>query len=894
MPRTLYLIDGHAQVYRAFYAVEGLTAPDGRPTGAIFGFARMLDDILFRYQPDYVAAVFDAPGKNFRHARYPAYKATRKPTPPELKEQIPFIHTLLEGYRIPIYMLEGYEADDVLGTLAKQAETEGMEVVIVSGDKDCGQLLSEHISILDPQKDRLISPASFQEEKGIPPALLPDLMGLWGDTSDNIPGVPGIGEKIGCELIRTYGSLEALLEHADEIKGKRGEAIRAHREEALLSKELATINTHAPIQLDLEACRRRDPDPYILRPLFRDLGFTTLLHKLDSHLPPPQERREYILVHTAETFEAFLHAFRNESHWAIDTETMVEDAEASALDPMRAQLVGISISTAPRTGYYLAFRGPPGTHVLAPEALARLKPFLENPQITKTGQNLKYDMLVLRRAGIQLKGVVFDSLVASSLLDSGSRSHDLDTLAERYLHLHKIPTESLLGKGKQQIRMDEVPLEKIRDYACEDADVALRLEEVLRQELDRRGMWRLFEELELPLSKVLAEMQYNGIRVDAALLARQSEEVATILDALREEIYAMAGIEFNLDSPKQVAEVLFERLKMPIIRRLKTGPSTDEATLSELVAQGYELPSRLLDYRTYTKLKNTYLDALPKMIHPQTGRIHTTFSQTATATGRLSSSNPNLQNIPVRSEHGRAIRAAFIPEPGWKMLAADYSQIELRMLAHFCADEALRRAFHEGLDIHRVVAAEIYGVPPEAVTREQRTAAKAVNFGVLYGQTAHGLSQATSMTFGQARDFIERYFARFPRIRTFIETTVATARERGYVETLLGRRREIPELRSSNKANRARGEREAVNTLIQGSAADLIKTAMVHIHARLQEELPQARMLLQIHDELLFEAPPDGIEDLREMVVAEMEHALPLAVPLVVEVGVGENWLEIA
>ena len=885
MPKTLYLIDGHAQVYRAFHAVEGLTSPDGRPTGAAYGFTRMLLDLVRRHHPDHLVAVFDAPGKTFRHERYPDYKATRKPTPPELLQQIPVIQDIVKAYSIPVFSLSGWEADDLLGALAMQGAAAGVDVVLVTGDKDCGQLLSERIRMYDPRKDVFTTVESFTEKKGLPPEKLVDLMGLWGDTSDNIPGVPGIGQKIGTSLILKYGSLDQLLHHAAEVKGKRGEKLRECKDLALLSRELATIRTDAPVRLDLTAAATSRPDRDELARIFQDLGFRSLLRELNEGAVKKEEKRGYVLVDSPERFKAFMKALKKESHLSVDTET-------TSRNPMLAQLVGISISWEARSGYYLPFRAPEGSSILGAEQLKAIGTILEDPTVTKTGQNLKYDMIVLRRAGIHLAGVTFDSLLASTLLDGHLRDHDLDSLALRHLDLVKIPTKDLIGTGKKQITMDQVPVEKVCEYACEDADVAWRLEEALDALLQKRDERYILDEIELPLLQVLADTQMIGIRVDRELLARLSDEISLMLNALTEEIHSLAGHEFNIASPKQLAQVLFEEMDLPVIRKTKTGPSTDEAVLTELAARGHELPDRVLYFRKYAKLKNTYLDALPALIHPETGRLHTTLSQTTTATGRLSSREPNLQNIPVRTDKGHGIRAAFVPADGWQMLAADYSQVELRMVAHYSDDNVLRQAFAEEQDIHRVVAAEVNAVDPEDVTPEQRSAAKAINFGIIYGQRAHGLSQATGMSFAEAQDFIDSYFARFPQVKGWIDKTITQAHADGFVRTLRGRRRQIPELASSNRNRRSAAEREAVNTVIQGSAADLIKIAMINIHQRMPEATPTSRMLLQIHDELLFEAPLEEIDQLKDLVREEMEGALSLSVPLRVDMGVGPNWLE--
>ena len=886
MNPVLYVIDGHAQIYRAFYAIEGLTAPDGRPTGAAFGFTRMFLDIIDAHHPDALIAAFDAPGKTFRHARYAEYKATRKPQPPELSAQLPLVMDILGAYGVPVYAVAGYEADDVMGTLAKQARAAGWDVVLVSGDKDCGQLLADGVRIFDPAKGVFIDRDAFIARRGIEPEKLTDVMGLWGDASDNIPGVPGIGEKTGVQLVRQYGSLERLLDRAGEIAGKRGEAIRANRERALLSKELATIDRDAPATLDLDRARPAAPDVERLRAIFAALGFGSLLLRLDAGAPAAGERRNYRLVADADAFAAFLDLLRRRDFFAFDTET-------TGLDPLADSLVGISFSWEAGTAHYLPFAAPAGERALSAGELGRLKAVFEDGGIGKTAHNLRYDALVLRRAGIRLAGAVFDSLIASALVDGHLAEHSLKALARRYYRVEMTTIDKVIGAGRGRITMDRAPVADVCAYASADADMAYRLYGTLSRRLDERGARGLFESVEMPLSGVLADMQATGIRLDAALLAEQSRETGEVLDNLTAEIHELAGHDFNIGSPRQLAAVLFAEMGLPVIRRTRTGPSTDEAVLTELArVHGSEAAERILEYRMYAKLKNTYLDALPRLVNPGTGRLHTSFSQTRTATGRLASSNPNLQNIPVRTERGRAIRAAFVPEPGWKMLAADYSQVELRILASFSGDPILVRAFAGDLDIHRAVAAEVNGVEPEEVTREQRSAAKAVNFGIIYGQSAHGLSAATGMGRARAQRFIDDYFARFPGIRSWIDAALAAARDKGYVETVLGFRREIPELASANQAKRARGEREAINTIIQGSAADLIKTAMVRLDRELAASGLDARLLLQIHDELLLECPPGQVEALAGIVKGVMEGAIAFSVPLKVEIGVGDNWLE--
>ncbi len=888
MKPSLYLIDGHAQIYRAYYAMESLKTAQGVPTGAAFGFARMIADILQNQRPDGLIAVFDAPGKTFRHEEYPDYKATRKSPPPELTSQIPLILDIVEAYNIPIFRKEGFEADDIMGTLACRAKEQGWDVVLVTGDKDCGQLLCDAVKIYDPAKGVYTDVQAFTEKKGLPPEKLIDLMGLWGDASDNIPGVPGIGEKIGVQLISQYGSLENLLENAHEIKGKRGEVLRAHRDQALLSKRLATIDCNVPVVFDPEAARPGPPDTPRLRELFTQLNFKSLLSRLEDPegAPPKKEEVDYRLVDDVEKFTAFLAELANQPMFSFDTET-------TGLDPLQDELVGLGFSWEPRTAYYLPFRGPAECGRLPMECLDQLKPIFADPSIGKTGHNVRFDALVLRHAGVPLAGVRFDSLIASSLVDGHLVDHGLKTLARRYFDVEMTPIQDLIGTGRKQGTIDNVPVADVCAYCGADADITYRLYEELGRRLDERGGRDLFETVELPLSDVLTTMQATGIRLDADLLREQSDETGELLDGITQEIYELVGHEFNIGSPKQLSVVLYEEMGLPILKKTQTGASTDEAVLQELAhLHQSEVATRILEYRMYAKLKNTYLDALPRMVNPHTGRLHTSFSQVRTATGRLASSNPNLQNIPVRTERGRAVRAAFVPEPGWQMLAADYSQVELRVLASFSGDPVLAQAFADGMDIHRVVAAQVNGIAPDEVTKEQRSAAKAVNFGIIYGQSAHGLSAVTGMTRAQAQKFIDDYFDRFPKVREWMAGALAEAEEHGYVETVLKFRREIPDIRSSNKMRRSRAEREAINTIIQGSAADLIKTAMVRLARALEAKSMQARMLLQIHDELLLEAPPEEMATLRDVVTEAMVNAIPLAVPLQVDIGVGENWLE--
>ncbi|GHV21816.1 DNA polymerase [Planctomycetales bacterium] len=862
MSDTLYLIDTHAFIYRAFYALENLRAPDGAPVNAIFQFARMLANLLRDHRPQHLVAVFDAPGKNFRHELFPDYKATRRETPPELRAQINPIRDLIKLYAIQTLSAAGYEADDVIGALARQAEAAEMNVVIISGDKDLAQLLTDRVSLFDPQKEIFITAADYEAKNGFPPARLPDLFGLWGDKADNIPGVAGIGEKIGRELICQYGSLENLLDHAADLKGKRGEVLQHSRDAALLSKNLATIRTDAPVVFNKDDAVIGSPDWAELRLVFTRYGFNSLLQ--DLQFAAPETLVE--IVNTPEKFAEFYHALA------------AADVAAVAVAP-----TGVAFSWQNAAAYYL-----PNDKLDEPP-FAKIKDRLADENFPKYFYDYKENLVAWRRRGGDLRGAVFDALLAGHWLAAHLGDHTLDALALRYLGVARRSEETVTGAGARRVDFAQAEPAKVAAYFGETAALTWRLFATLDEKLSDAER-KYLREIELPLSEVLAAMQERGVRVNAEVLQNLGEELAGIIDNLRAGIVALAGEDFNLESPRQLGEIMFDKLKMPTLRRTKTGFSTDEATLKELAAQGYELPALMLDYRQYYKLKNTYIDALPPLLDPR-GRVHTTFSQTSTATGRLASHRPNLQNIPVRSEKGRAIRAAFVAPDGWQLLAADYSQIELRVLAHFSGDENLLAAFANDRDIHRAVAAAVNRLPENEVSADQRRAAKAVNFGIIYGQSAHGLAEALGIPHFAAQDFIDQYFRDFPAVKSYLDATLAQAAADGFVKTLYGRRREIPELRSSKKTERERGEREAVNTVIQGTAAEIIKVAMLRLARRLHAENFAARMLLQIHDELVLEAPLDEVPRVAALVKEVMESAADLIVPLKVEIGVGDNWL---
>jgi len=887
MSKTLFLMDGHSHCYQAFYAMagRGFTSPDGQPVNAVYIFATMLRKILNDYRPEYFAAAFDEKGPTFRHGLYPAYKANREVPPDEFLRQVPLIKDLLRAHGIPIFQREGYEADDLIGTLARQARERGMEVCLLMTDKDARQLLGPGVSMLNARTGERLTAEDLAEKEGLRPEQVVDMMALAGDASDNVPGVPGVGPKTAARLIRQYGSLEEVLAHVDEMKqGRLKERLAAHGEQARLSRRLVTIDCHAPVTLDPEACRVR-PDPDALRDLFGRLGFRSLLDGLGPARPTSEER-DYRLVDTPESFESFLRELKAERRFAFDLET-------TSVHPVRAEIVGLAFSWRAKSGYYVPLRAPEGERTLeAHKVLAALKPILGSTRYRKVGQNLKYDAVCMLKVGHELRGIAFDTMLAAYCLDPTRRRYNLDDLALDYLDLRTTPISDLIGKGKAQRRMDEVPARRVCDYACEDADVALRLADLLEPKLREAECWDLYVEEELPLVEVLAHMEHHGIGFDPGALDQMTEEITARLRDLEAEIHREAGEPFNVASPKQLSRILFGKLGLPVVKKTRTGPSTDADVLSELAIE-HRLALLVLEHRKLSKLLSTYVKVLPQEVLPETGCIHASFHQTATATGRLSSSDPNLQNIPIRTELGSRIRSAFVPaRREHLMLAADYSQIELRILAHFSGDRELRRAFERGRDIHASVAAQIAGVRLAEVTPEQRRLAKAVNFGIVYGQTAYGLSRSLSIPVEEADGFIKAYFERYAGVKEFIERVLSEARERGYVTTLRGRRRYLPDLNASDRPRRSFAERAAVNTIIQGTAADMIKRAMIQIHRHIRKDRLKTRLVLQIHDELLFEVPPGEVPRVQPRIVEIMSRAEDLDVPIVVDVGVGRNWLE--
>ena len=979
----LFLVDGYALIYRAFFALisRPLTTSRGENTSAAWGIANFLQRLLSTHRPEYLGWVHDS-GLSFRHERYPAYKATRQKLTDELQDDfdrgMERVCQLLEAYRIPILSLDGYEADDVIGTLAAQGVREGLNVVIVSGDKDFQQLVRPGVWLLNPGRggpasveEQWVSVENAIERLGVAPQHVTDYLALVGDSSDNVPGVPGIGDKTARDLVQEYGSLEQILRNAPSLTKKRPrEALLQYPDRALLSKELVTIREDLDMALEVEQLRVGPPDHDRLRDLLIELEFHGLAKDTapqPSVVESPAPDTHYVTVDTIEKMRDVVTKARQAPYIALDTETLVNPDSPQKVDPLRATLVSISIALAPGEAYYFPLRhrvpraaqgdflidasgdraptddpserglvqgGDPETQTsgavsvvvqaepkrkkkvaaeptgIAARMLARgtqpvrnlpaldapemepLRSLLEDPSVRKAAQNAKYDILALRRVGITLRGLEFDTMLASYVLDPGRRSHGLDVLALEFLD-HKMTTyDELCGKGKGAIPFDECPVDAARDYSCEDADMTLQLRQVFEPQLEAYELGPLLQEVEIPLVSVLGEMEWVGISIDVAWFRSLKERFQREREAVEQQIYAVAGVEFNINSNLQLREILFTRLGLPVTKRTSTGPSTDASVLQQLADEGHELPGFLMEYRELSKLESTYLDALPAMINPQTGRLHTSFNQTVATTGRLSSSDPNLQNIPIRRELGRDIRRGFIPQRGWTLLSADYSQIELRLLAHLSQDPAFVEAFQAGGDIHRQTAAIIFDVPLDQVASEMRARAKTINFATIYGQGAHALSRQLKVEYAEAKEFIARYFERFSGIRNYLDSMVEFAREHGYVQTIFGRRRYIPELRDRSFNIRAFGERTATNSPIQGSAADLIKIAMIRIDQRLRTESFGSRMLLQVHDELVFEAPPDEVDRLQAMVRQEMEGAAELSVPLVVDIGTGANWVE--
>ena len=944
---TLYLLDAHSIIYQVFHAIGAMSSPAGLPTNAVFGFTRDLFYIRNEKKPTYLICVFDVAGKTFRDEFFPEYKANRSPMPDDLQLQIPMIHEVLEAMRIPTLGIEGYEADDVIATLARMGEQRGLDVYICSSDKDCRQLLSDRIKVFNLRKQEAFDRESLQKDWGIAPEQVIDYQTLVGDSVDNVPGVPGIGPKTATQLLQKYQTLDNLLAHIEEVPGKKKESIKEALPKLEISRRLVRLVTDVAVAPAWDEWKMQPVDRDKLLTLFRNWNFRRFADEMQA-LPAAAPVRaseaasgvprspvqgdlfagvsdtgepcvitaawqhNYHLVDKPEGFAEFLEELKRHKRFAIDLET-------TSLDPHLAQIVGFALCWKAGEAWYVPVKGPDCTKVLdIATVVAELKPILENPAVEKINQNIKYDWQVLRGHGVHMRGVAGDSMVADYLLHAGERSHGMEVLAEKHLGHRVIPITALIGKGKNQKCMDEIDCEQVKEYAAEDADVAWRLCDKLEPMLEKLGFKAaggsheppeekptergacllLYDDLEIPLIEVLAEIEFTGIRLDVPLLQRMSGEMAKQMTALEQDIYRLAGRDFNIGSVKQLRAILFDELNFKPKTRtaIKGDASTDQETLEALAKEGHELPRKLLEHRKIAKLKSTYVDALPLLVNAKTGRVHASFNQTVASTGRLSSSEPNLQNIPIRSEMGGQIRQAFLPEPGWLLLTADYSQIELRLLAHFSGDEVLRRAFAENLDIHALVAAQVFGVDLKEVTAEMRRMAKTVNFGIIYGMSAFGLAQRLDISKEDGAKFIDAYFAKYPKVLAYQDKLLADCLKNGYVSTILGRRREISGIRSfTTYKNRNQPEREAINMEIQGSAADLIKVAMVSLWRRLKNDGRQARLLLQIHDELVLELPPAELDEVAATVREEMSGALRerLQVPLGVDISAGKNWLDL-
>jgi DNA polymerase I len=884
--KTIYLIDGTAYIYRAYHAIQHLSNSEGLPTQAAFGFSRMLIKLIRERNPEYLAMFFDAKGPTFRHRLYPDYKANRPAMPEDMAVQIPYIKAITAGFNLQVIEREGYEADDMIGSVARLAREKGFEVVMVTGDKDFMQLVEDSVTLWDPMKDKTTDLSSIKEKYKLDPHQLIDVMGLWGDASDNVPGVPGIGEKTALDLIREFGSMESLYENLDKLaKPKQRDNLARFRDQAFLSKTLVTIDTGAPVVFNPDTLLARPPDAETLVNLFKKLEFRQLQQEFQTETA--QKDVAYAAVTTAEALDDLVRVLDAAKVFALDTETTSED-------PMRAALVGLSFCVHPGEAFYV----PCGhdRHIIPEQldislVLEKLKPVLQNPEKKKIGQNIKYDWMVLKRHGIHLDGVVFDTMLASYLINPSRRAHGLDQMAAHLLGHKTIAFSDVVGKTAGPENFAQVQLENAVPYACEDADMTLRIKQVLEPNLEEIGLTHLFETVEMPLIPVLMNMEMRGIRVDEKKLKDLSKSFEHQIEQLDHQIYAFAGEEFNIKSSQQLGYILFEKLNLPIQKKTqkKTANSTDVDVLT-ILAQRHELPALVLRHRTLAKLKSTYTDALMDLIHPETGRIHTSYNQTVAATGRLSSSNPNLQNIPIRTEEGREIRSAFIPQKGWHMVSADYSQVELRILAHYSGDPILIDSFLKGEDIHTRTANEVFGIFPEMITPELRRHAKIINFGIIYGMSAFSLSKELNISQKMAKSYIDHYFSRYKGVKEFIDRTIAEARQTRKTSTLLERIRIIPDIGSANRAVREAAERIAVNTPIQGTAADLLKLAMIRIDAELKSRGLESAMLLTVHDELVFETPPEELDSLIHLVKEIMEGIWTLKVPLKVNVAWGESW----
>lgn len=891
----LVLIDGSSYLYRAFHALPALTNSQGEPTGALHGVLTMILKLLRDEQPAHVAVVFDAPGKTFRDELFAEYKANRPPMPDDLRSQVQPILDAVEAMGLPLLQVKGVEADDVIGTLCAQAEKAGLEVLVSTGDKDLAQLVTDKVTLINTMNDSRLDRDAVKAKFDVFPEQIIDYLALVGDSSDNIPGVPKVGAKTAAKWLNLYDSADGIVEHGDEIKGKVGESLRDNVAQMELSRELATIKTDVDLDIKVDDLKATDGDTDRLRKLYSQYELRSLLRQLDEagdepvEAPPEDDTADYETVLTWKAFDKWLKKIGKAKLTAFDTET-------NSLDYMNAEIVGFSLSTAPGEACYVPvahdYPGAPD-QLARDEVLAKLKPWLEDGKRKKVGHHLKYDAHILARYDIDLAGMAFDSMLESYVLNSVATRHDMDSVARQYLGKETIHYEDVAGKGAKQLTFNQIDLETASPYAAEDADITLRLHAKLWEQLGEiPALKKVYEDIEQPLVKVLLDMEETGVLVDRKMLQKQSSELAKKMAELEAQAHELAGGPFNLGSPKQLQQILFEQQELPVIRKTPKGqPSTAEDVLVEL-ANDYELPAVIIDYRSVSKLKSTYTDKLPLQINERTGRIHTSYHQAVAATGRLSSTDPNLQNIPIRTDAGRRIRQAFVAPKGHILLAADYSQIELRIMAHLSADKGLLKAFEKELDVHRATAAEVFELPLEDVSDDQRRSAKAINFGLMYGMSAFGLAKQLGISRGEAQEYTDLYFDRYPGVKKYMDDIRSTASEKGYVETVFGRRLYLPEINARNAQRRQYAERSAINAPMQGTAADIIKRAMIDVHGWLQDEQPGARMIMQVHDELVFEVKKAEVDTVSAKVTELMNGAAKLTVPLKVDVGVGDNWDE--
>lgn len=884
------LVDGSSYLYRAFYALPQLTNSKGQPTGAIFGVINMLKKLINDYQPEHIAVVFDAKGKTFRDELFEQYKATRSPMPNELISQLKPLKEIVKAMGLPLLEIEGVEADDVIGTLATQAQKQGLYSLISTGDKDMAQIVNDRVTLINTMSNTILDPEGVKNKFGIGPELIIDYLTLVGDKVDNIPGIPGVGPKTAVKWLTEFGSLDAIIENAEQIKGKVGEKLRDNLTNLELSRKLATIKLDVELDINPKGLAPNEPETEELIELFKELEFKSWLSELLAKTEQTKkQQREYKKILTENELQAWISKITKADVFAIDTET-------TSLNALQAELVGISLAVNADEAAYIPvahdYEAAP-TQLAREQVLDKLKPILEDNKQLKLGHNLKYDLHVLANYGIKLNGIAYDTMLESYVLNSSGSRHDLDTLALKYLGCNTIHYEDVAGKGAKQVTFDQVDIDAATEYAAEDADITLQLHQTLWPKVEAiSGIKYIFDKIEMPLLTVLSRVERNGVLVDKKMLATQSKQLTKRMAELQQEAYDIAGEEFNLGSPKQLQKIFYEKLSLPILQKTPKGqPSTAEAVLQEL-ALDYPLPKVILEYRGLSKLKSTYTDTLPLQINPQTGRVHTSYNQAVAATGRLSSTEPNLQNIPVRTPEGRRIRQAFIAEQGYKIVACDYSQIELRIMAHLSKDKGLLTAFANGLDIHKATAAEVFGIALDKVNNDQRRSAKAINFGLIYGMSAFGLSRQLGIDPKLAREYMDLYFHRYPGVKDYMENTRNLAHEQGYVETLFGRRLYLPEINASNMQRQRAAERAAINAPMQGTAADIIKLAMIAVDAWLLDAKLDARMIMQVHDELVFEIAEKDVKSAINEITGYMMNAAKLDVPLIVDSGVGDNWDE--